>query len=81
MPATLRGAVSRYQTIDLTRVHTYSVTDRFSKVEREAFAAPLPADASFSAFWKSLPDMLAVRELREFVGHIAAARGGGRFSG
>jgi hypothetical protein len=67
--------VSRYEEIDLSRVSTYSVTERYSKVERDEFAKPLSGDPSFAAFWKSLPDFLAVKDLREFVGHVQAARG------
>jgi hypothetical protein len=67
--------MSRYKTINLDNVHTYSVEARASKVEREAFATPLPPSASFADFWKSLPDFLAVKELRELVGHLTAARG------
>jgi hypothetical protein len=67
--------MSRYPTINLDHVKTYSVSDRFSKVERDEFATPVSKGASFDVFWKSLPDFLAVRDLREFVGHIVAARG------
>jgi hypothetical protein len=67
--------MSRYSSINLDGVKTYSVQDRFSKVEREEFATPLNSGSSFDAFWRSLPDFLAVRDLREFVNHVVAARG------
>ncbi|HEY3294219.1 MAG TPA: hypothetical protein VGL38_02145 [bacterium] len=67
--------MSRYKEIDLSGVTTYSVQQRFSKVERDEFARPLESGASFADFWASLPDFLAVKELREFVGHVQDARG------
>ena len=56
-------------------MQTYSVKDRESKVELESFGRPLDKAASFNDFWLSLPDYLAVRDLRELVNHIGAARG------
>jgi len=67
--------MSRYKEIDLSGVSTYSVKERYSKVERDEFAKPLDSGASFRQFWDSLPDFLAVKELREFVGHMQAACG------
>lgn len=67
--------MSRHKTISLDKVQTYSVQERFSKVERDAFAKVLDPAASFEEFWNSLPDFLAVRELRELTAHIADAKG------
>jgi hypothetical protein len=67
--------MSRYKTIDLQKVHTYSVRDRASKVERAVFAEPVGPNVSFAEFWKSLPDFLAVHDLRELAARMAAARG------
>ena len=67
--------MSRFKPISLDNVKTYPVEDRFSKVEREAFATPIESSASFQEFWRSLPDFLAVRELRELISRIVAARG------
>jgi hypothetical protein len=67
--------MSRYKTIDLSGVHTYSVGDRFSRVERNFFATPLAGDFSFDDFWNSLPDILAAKDLKEFVRHMLDARG------
>lgn len=66
--------MSRYKPIDLAAVKTYSVRERRSKIERGAFARPVSAGAAFSDFWDSLPDALAVRELREFAAQLLAAR-------
>jgi hypothetical protein len=59
--------MARFKAIDLSKVRTYSVAERLSKVERATFAKPVTADAPFSVFWDSLPDMLAVHDLRELV--------------
>ena len=67
--------MSRYKSISLEKVQTYSVENRFSKVDRNAFAKPLTKSATFSEFWLSLPDFLAVRDLKELVDHMFAARG------
>ncbi|RPH94080.1 hypothetical protein EHM69_08380 [candidate division KSB1 bacterium] len=67
--------MSRYQTIDLDQVKTYSVTDRASKVERGGFASPIGKASTFSDFWDSLPDFLAARDLHEVVRTLSAARG------
>jgi hypothetical protein len=66
--------MSRFKTMDLTKVRTYPVRDRLSKVEREVFAKPVGRDATFAAFWNSLPDFLAVHDLREFVERMVSAR-------
>ncbi|MBU0509959.1 hypothetical protein KKH27_14140, partial [bacterium] len=66
--------MSRYKTIDLSNVKTYPIAERLSKVEHRVFAAPVPRGSAFRAFWNSLPDVLAVKELREFVSHVNSAR-------
>lgn len=67
--------MSRYKSIDLSAVRTYSVQQRHSKIERAEFAVPVAPGAAFAEFWDSLPDVLAVRDLREFAAHLLAARG------
>jgi len=67
--------MTRYKTLDLSGVTTYPVANRISKVERGLLAKPIKRGATFRAFWESLPEVLAVRELREFVGHLRRARG------
>jgi hypothetical protein len=67
--------MSKYSTIDLRKVKTYSVADRFSKVEREFFASPVEGNFSFETFWQSLPDILAAHDLKELAAHILRARG------
>jgi hypothetical protein len=66
--------MSRFKTIDLSKVRTYSVQDRASKVERTVFAEPVGRQATFASFWESLPDFLAVHDLRELVERMISAR-------
>jgi hypothetical protein len=66
--------MSRFKTIDLSKVRTYPVQDRASKVERAVFAEPVGRQPTFAAFWESLPDFLAVRDLRELVARMVSAR-------
>ncbi|MBW3637286.1 MAG: hypothetical protein KY445_12630 [Armatimonadetes bacterium] len=62
--------------LDLSLVRTYSVHERENKVETAAFGRTVPPDASFAAFFGSLPDILAGRELRAVVAAIVAAKKG-----
>lgn len=66
--------MSRFKTIDLSKVRTYPIGDRASKVERAVFASPISRQATFADFWESLPDFLAVHDLRELVGRMVRAR-------
>ncbi len=64
--------------LDLSAVRTYSVRERENKVEVAAFAKNLAPDASFAAFFDSLPDILAGRELRAVVEAIVVAKKSGK---
>jgi hypothetical protein len=66
--------MSKYAEVDLSKVRTYSVAQRLSKVGREAMATPHRRGDFFEDFYKSLPDILIARELRELVDRIIAAR-------
>jgi len=59
--------------LDFSKIRTYPVADRANKVAVEAFAKPHAAGASFTSFLDSLPDFLAVQELRLVVSAIASA--------
>ena len=59
--------------LDFSKIRTYPVADRANKVAIEAFAKPHTAGASFTSFLDSLPDFLAVHDLRHVVGAIASA--------
>lgn len=61
-------------TMDLTKLKTYSIRKRKSKVNRQEFAHILKAGSSFSDFLNSLPDILKAKDLKEVVAVIVRAR-------
>jgi hypothetical protein len=67
-----------YSEADPTRLRTVPFRGRQNKVDAAAMAAPPGADKSFGAFLSSLPDVLAARELRAVIAHLAAAHRTGR---
>jgi hypothetical protein len=68
--------MSRYKTepLDIANLATYPLAARQSKVTAEDFARPLADAASVSEWLRSLPNLLAARELRELAELIRAAR-------
>jgi hypothetical protein len=72
--------MSRYKTepIDLSHVSTYPLASRPSKVTADDFARPTASDSSLKYFLDSLPNILAVRELRELAKVIIQAKNSGR---
>jgi hypothetical protein len=64
-----------YREADLSRLKTVSVAGRVSKVNPSLLARAPGPDASFSAFWQSLPDILAARDLRYVVDQLVRAAG------
>ncbi|MBA3556562.1 MAG: hypothetical protein H0W29_17660, partial [Gemmatimonadales bacterium] len=62
-----------YQEADLGRVRTVPVAARRNKVDPGLLAVPPAGDQSFKAFFDSLPDVLAARDLRAVVGGVARA--------
>jgi deoxyhypusine synthase len=72
--------MSRYKTepIDLSRIATYPLASRPSKVTTADFAKPTSSDSSLSDFLDSLPNILAARELRELAALIREAKHKGR---
>lgn len=60
--------------IDLTRVRTYPLAKRKSKVPAQALGHPLSDGGSIGEFLESLPDVLAARDLREVAREIARRR-------
>lgn len=60
--------------LDLDGVNTYPLATRPSKVTTKDFARPVSEDASLATFLDSLPDILAVRNLRELAARIRHAR-------
>jgi hypothetical protein len=53
---------------------TYSLRGRKSKVSIARFAKPLGPEAGIADFLDSLPDFLAARDFREFIGIVRKAR-------
>lgn len=60
--------------IDLDRIHTYELASRPSKVTVDDFAVPPTAEDSIGEFLKKLPNILAVRSLRDLAEQIRRAR-------
>jgi len=64
--------------IDLSRVRTYPLASRRSKVDAQALGRPVAKGASVAELLASLPDVLAARELREIVSELARRIGAGK---
>jgi hypothetical protein len=62
----------------LQKIKTYPLTKRHSKVAIPAFGKPWPPGGRLSEFLEGLPDILAVRSLREVAEEIAKARLNGK---
>ena len=60
--------------MDLSKLKTYSIKKRKSKVDKALFAQPLKQGASFLDFFNSLPLILKSKELKQVVEAIAKAR-------
>ncbi|MBA3765956.1 MAG: hypothetical protein H0W99_03005 [Acidobacteria bacterium] len=60
--------------LSLENVSTYPLASRQSKVMVKDFAQPLKDDSSLRDFLQSLPDILAVRSLRDLAAQIRRAR-------
>ncbi|HYN86001.1 MAG TPA: hypothetical protein VER32_12185 [Pyrinomonadaceae bacterium] len=60
--------------LGLEGVTTYPLAERPSKVSAEDFARPVDADASLRQFLKSLPNILAVRSIRQLAAQMRRAR-------
>lgn len=68
--------MSKYQEIDLTRIQTYSIANRHSKVDLSAFANPGKVDTS--ALLATLPQILKAADFRELVQACRLARDHGK---
>ncbi len=64
-----------YGEADFTRLKTVPIAQRPNKVDPAVLAHPPGRDASFAAFWASLPDILAAKDLREVAHGVARASG------
>ena len=63
-----------YRPLDLKDVKTYPLATRPSKVTLDDFAKPISANASTNAFLSSLPNILAVQNLRQLVARMRRAK-------
>jgi hypothetical protein len=68
----------KFEPLDLSHVNTYPLASRPSKVTAEDFARTVEPDISLKDFLSSLPNILAVRELRELASLIREAKQRGR---
>jgi len=64
--------MSRFPPIDLTKVRTYPLSTRASKVAASALGTPYLVEGSVRQFLDSLPDVLAARDLREIAAAVSA---------
>ncbi len=64
--------------IDTSKLKTYSLKGRQSKVRISDFSKPCPKGSSFRDFFASLPGILAARHLKEVAAAIVQARRDGR---
>lgn len=68
--------MSRYESIKLSKLRTYSIQTRNSKVEAALFAKKGKADTS--AFLDCLPDILSAKDLKALILKLKAAKKQGR---
>jgi hypothetical protein len=64
--------------LDLSKLRLIALGERPSKVSADALARPLQSHASFEAFWRGLPDILAARDLRSLVEDVVTAHRSGK---
>jgi hypothetical protein len=64
--------------IDLRNIKTYELASRPSKVNIASFASPINSTDSLFQFLEKLPNILAVKSLRELARRIRAARASGK---
>ena len=64
-----------YREADVSRLKTVPIAQRPNKVDPSLLAHPPGGDPSFTAFWDSLPDILAAKDLRTVARQLAKAAG------
>lgn len=67
-----------YEPIDLTKINTYALASRPSKVTVNSFSQPINQNDSLKSFLDKLPDILAVKSLREIAAQIKRAKNLGK---
>ncbi len=63
----------KFEPLDFSKSQTYPVAERANKVNAAAFAKPHAAGGSLHGFLDSLPDFLAVQDLRKVVTAVVSA--------
>ena len=64
-------ARKKFAPLDFSKVRTYPVKKRFSKIQTSLLGKRLKKGASFGAFIRGLPDILAAQHLKAIAGKIA----------
>lgn len=59
--------MSRYDRLNFSGVRTYSIEERYSKVNIKEFGYPLKTTDTLETFLKSLPNILIGQEFKEFI--------------
>ena len=71
MPSIYRESL---RPLPLDKVKTYSLSSRPGKVSIDEFAKPIEENASVQDFLASLPNILAIQNLRDLAAHLRRAR-------
>ena len=66
-------AMSQYDEIDLSKIKTYAINSRTSKVNTADFAQPYHKGASVEHFINTLPNILVGSDFRQLIDHIVNA--------
>lgn len=64
----------KYPLLNKKNLKTIPIKNKKTLVDIKDFGTPLPDGAGFSDFIDSLPNFLAAKNLREFIGHMKNAR-------
>lgn len=64
----------KFKDIDYSKIRTYSINDRKSKVSTDDFAIPHAKGMTFERFLCSLPDTFAAKDLIEIIDRVVAAK-------
>src|ERR1044072_2604219 len=68
-----RAPMTEYREAGFSRLKTVPIAQRSNKVDPSLLAQPRGRDTRFSAFWASLPDILAAKDLRYVAAQLAQA--------
>jgi hypothetical protein len=74
----MKGSRYAIAPLDLSKLETYPLASRKSKVSKEQIGKPAAPGLSFREFYESLPDILAGRDLKDLVGRMKRAKEEGR---